>query len=289
VPLTYVPKTGDMVEILTAKVAQPRRDWLLPQSGYLMSARARHKVRAFFHKLDREQNLKDGREILERELKRLALGPGRLEAILPRLHLPSIDELYVAVALGDLAPAQVARALHELEAPKPDEAKILAQRRGESEPAGRRKDRDAIVIEGVGNLMVAMAGCCNPVPGDPIVGFVTKGRGVSVHRADCRSLMNLMTRHPERVIAVQWGGRREDRYPVRIRVSAYNRTGLIRDVGAVLAAEQINISAMDSQDDPDTGSATLNLTLKVADFGQLANVLAKLRGLPNVVEAQRVG
>jgi GTP pyrophosphokinase len=91
------------------------------------------------------------------------------------------------------------------------------------------------------------------------------------------------------VIAVQWGGRREDRYPVRIRVSAYNRTGLIRDVGAVLAAEQINISAMDSQDDPDTGSATLNLTLKVADFGQLANVLAKLRGLPNVVEAQRVG
>ena len=147
----------------------------MPQSGYLMSTRARHKVRAFFHKLDREQNLKDGRDILERELKRLALGPSKLEAILPRLHLPSIDELYVAVALGDLAPAQVARALHELEAPKLDEAQILAQRRGVSEQASRRKDRDAIVIEGVGNLMVAMAGCCNPVPGDPIVGFVTKG------------------------------------------------------------------------------------------------------------------
>ena len=287
VPLSYAPRTGDRVEILTAKEGQPKRDWLLPQLGYLVSSRARHKVRTWFHKLDREQNLREGREILERELKRVALTPGRLEALLPRLHLPSVDELHIAVGLGDVSPAQIARLLHELEAPKPDDAQILTQRLGGQ--IGPRRDKDAIVIEGVGNLLVTMAGCCQPVPGDAISGFITKGRGVSVHRADCKSLLNLAGHSPERVIDVQWGGRRDDRYPVRIRVSAYNRTGLIRDVGAVLAAEQINIGAMDSRNDPDSGLATLQLTLKVADFGQLANVLAKLRGLSNVTEAVRVG
>jgi GTP pyrophosphokinase len=287
VPLTFSPRTGDRVEILTAKEGQPKRDWLSLQAGYLASSRSRHKVRAWFHKLDREQNLRDGREILERELKRLALTPGKLEPLLPKLHLPSVDELYLAVALGDLAPAQIARVVHEFEAPKPDAAQILTQRLGAE--IGPRRDRDAITIEGVGNLLVTMAGCCNPLPGDAIVGFITKGRGVSVHRADCKSLLNLSDRSPERVIDVQWGGKRDDRYPVRVRVSAFNRTGLIRDVGAVLAAEQINIGAMDSKDDPGGGFATLHLTLKVADFGQLANVLAKLRALSNVTEAERVG
>lgn len=287
VPLSFTPRTGDRVEILTAKEGQPKRDWLLPQSGYLVSSRARHKVRTWFHKLDREQNLRAGKEILERELKRLALTPGRMEALLPRLNLPSVEELYLAVGLGDVSPSQVARVVHELDAPKPDEAQILTQRLGAQ--IGPRRDKDAIVIGGVGNLLVTMAGCCNPVPGDAIVGFITKGRGVSVHRADCKSLLNLSGRQPERVIDVQWGGKRDDRYPVRIRVSAYNRTGLIRDVGAVLAEAQINIGAMDSKDDPDTGLASLHLTLKVADFGQLANVLGKLRGLSNVTEAERIG
>ena len=287
VPLTFTPRTGDRVEILTAKEGQPKRDWLLPQLGYLASTRSRHKVRAWFHKLDREQNVRDGRDILERELKRLALTPGKLEPLLPKFHVESLDELYVAVALGDLSPAQVARVVHEADAPKADPAQILTQRLGSQ--IGPRRDKDAIVIEGVGNLMVTMAGCCNPLPGDAVVGFITKGRGVSVHRADCKSLLNLSGRSPERVIDVQWGGKRDDRYAVKVRVSAFNRTGLIRDVGAVLAAEQINIGAMDSKDDPGSGYATLHLTLKVADFGQLANVLTKLRSLSNVTEAERVG
>ncbi len=286
VPLTHTPKTGDQVEILTTRDSQPKRDWLMPQLGYLASARARHKVRGWFHKLDRSQNLADGKEIIERELKRLALTAARLESLLPKLKLPSLDELYIEVALGDLSPAQIARGLHELEAPKPDEAEILTQRR--LTPDKGHRDKDAVVIDGVGNLLVAIAGCCNPVPGDAIEGFITKGRGVSVHRADCKSLLNLRGRSPERVIDVQWGGRRDDRYSVRIRVSAYNRTGLIRDVGAVLAAEQINIGAMDSKDDAASGFATLHLTLRVADFGQLANVLVKLRGLSNVTEAERL-
>lgn len=210
----------------TAKEGQPKRDWLLPQHGYLASSRARHKVRTWFHKLDHEQNVRDGRDILERELKRLALTPGRIQLLLAKFHLASVDDLYLAAALGDLSPAQIARVVHEAEAPKPDAALILTQRLGAQ--IGPRKDKDAIIIEGVGNLLVTMAGCCNPVPGDAIVGFITKGRGVSVHRADCKSLLNLSGRTPERVIDVQWGGRRDDRYPVRIRVSAFNRTGLIR-------------------------------------------------------------
>jgi len=286
VPLTFTPRTGDRVEILTAKEGQPKRDWLLPQHGYLASSRARHKVRTWFHKLDRGQNLRDGREILERELKRLALTPARLEPLLGKFQIDSVDDVYLAVALGDLSPAQIARVVHEAEQPKADPAQILTQRLGAT--IGPRKDKDAIIIEGVGNLLVVMAGCCSPVPGDAIVGFITKGRGVSVHRADCKSLLNLSDRSPERIIDVQWGGKRDDRYAVRIRVSAFNRTGLIRDVGAVLAAEQINIGAMDSKDDPGSGFATLHLTLKVADFGQLANVLTKLRSLSNVTEAVRL-
>lgn len=287
VPLTFTPRTGDRIEILTAREGLPKRDWLLPQLGYLASSRARHKVRAWFHKLDREQNVRDGRDILERELKRLALTPSKLEALLHKFHLQSLEDLYVAVALGDLSPAQVARVVHEADAPKPDAAQILTQRLGAE--IGPRRDKDAIVIEGVGNLLVTMAGCCHPLPGDSVSGFITKGRGVSVHRADCKSLLNLSCRTPERVIDVQWGGKRDDRYAVRVRVSAFNRTGLIRDVGAVLAAEQINIGAMESKNDPGSGYATLYLTLKVADFGQLANVLTKLRSLTNVTEAERIG
>ncbi len=286
VPLTHTPKTGDSIEILTAKDGEPRRDWLLPSLGFLTSSRARHKVRAWFNKLDREQNTRDGREILERELKRLALGVQQLEALLPKFALPSVDDLYISVALGDISPSQIARVVHELSAPALDEAQILAQRR--LTEASQKRDKDAIVIGGVGNLMVSMAQCCSPVPGDEIIGFITRGKGVSVHRADCKSLLNLASKSPERCIDVQWGGKRDDVYSVRVRITAYNRTGLIRDVGAVLAADRINIAAMESREDQGSGQSTLNLTLRVSDFGQLATVLAKVRALSNVVEAVRV-
>lgn len=287
VPLNHCPKTGSQIEILTAKEAHPKRDWVLPQNGYLASPRARHKVRAWFNKLDREQNLRDGRDIVEREVKRPTPSNARLTAILPKLHLESIDDLYVAVALGDLSPAQIVRLLLEADAPKQDEAQILAQRRMAGEAP--KRDKDAIVIDGIGNLLIQMAGCCNPVPGDRVLGFVTKGRGVSIHRADCRSLQHLQTRSPDRVVEVQWGGRSVDRYPVRVRIDAYNRTGLIRDIGAVLAAEQINIGAMDSRVDPVAGSAQLLLTLRVASAEQLSAVLGKLRAIASVSEAERVG
>ncbi len=286
VPLTFSPKTGDTIEILTARDSAPRRDWLLPGLGFLSSSRARHKVRAWFNKLDREQNARDGKEIIERELKRLALGAQQIEALLPKFALASVDDLYIAVALGDISPSQIARVIHEMGAPALDDAQILAQRR--LTETSIKRDKDAIVIGGVGNLMVSMAQCCSPVPGDEIVGFITRGKGVSVHRSDCKSLLHLVSRSPERRIDVEWGGRRDDVYSVRIRITAYNRTGLIRDVGAVLAADRINIGAMDSREDPEDGQSILSLTLRVSDFGQLANVLARIRALNNVIEAVRV-
>lgn len=285
VPLTHSPRTGDHIEILTGKSALPKRDWLNTSLGYLTGSRARHKVRQWFNKLDRQQNVRDGRDILEREFKRLALASNGFEAVLPRLHLESVDDLYVAIALGDLTPAQVARVLHEVAEPKKDDVIPLNLPRPGA--PSKARDRDAIVIEGVGNLLVNMAACCNPVPGDAIVGFITVGRGVSVHRADCKSLAHLATRHPNRVMQVQWGGRRDDRYPVRIKVSAYDRSGLLRDIGAVLAAEQINVSSVDSRID-DGGIAELSILVRVSDYGQLSQVLGKLRGVASVIEASRI-
>ena len=133
-----------------------------------------------------------------------------------------------------------------------------------------------------------MAACCNPVPGDAIAGFITVGRGVSVHRADCKSLAHLATRHPSRVMPVQWGGRRDDRYSVRIKVHAFDRSGLLRDIGAVLAAEQINVSSVDSRID-EGGIAELAILVRVSDYGQLSQVLGKLRGIASVIEALRIG
>ncbi len=283
VQLTHQPRTGDRIEILTNKQPAPRRDWLNQQNGYLHTARARTKVRNWFNRLDFEQNVRDGKEIVDRELSRLALAAGGLEALLPRLHVNSVDEMYAQVALGDLSPGQIARVAHEAQAPAKEEIPAL-------KPQGRSpaQGKDAVVIDGVGNLLVSMAQCCRPVPGDAISGFITRGRGVRVHRADCGSLGALATRHPERVIEVQWGRAGSQRFEVRVRIEAYDRHGLLRDVGAVLAAAQVSVLQLNSSAAKD-GSATVEVDLAVNDFAQLSELLGKLRSLPNVMDAQRMG
>ncbi|MCB1609382.1 MAG: bifunctional (p)ppGpp synthetase/guanosine-3',5'-bis(diphosphate) 3'-pyrophosphohydrolase [Xanthomonadales bacterium] len=283
VPLTHQPGTGDRIEILTHKQPSPRRDWLNQQQGYLRTARARTKVRNWFNRLDFEQNVRDGKEIVDRELSRLALSAGGLETLLPRLHANSVDELYAQVALGDLSPAQIARVAHEAIAPPKSEIPALKPQARSAE-----RSKDAVVIDGVGNLLVSMAQCCHPVPGDRISGFITRGRGVRVHRADCGSLAALASRHPERVIEVQWGTAGGQRFEVRVRVEAYDRQGLLRDVGAVLAAAQISVLQLNSSAAKD-GSATVEIDLAVNDFAQLSDLLGRLRALPNVIDAQRLG
>jgi len=280
VPLNHQPRTGDRVEILTGKVPEPRRDWLLSHNGFLASARARDKVRAWFHRLDLARNLTAGRELLERELKRLALHQADLTAVLPRLKLQKLDELYVAVALGDIGPTQVARALHEASQPEPvrPPAGVLAK---------PPKPATGFTIEGVGNLLTQLARCCQPVAGDPIVGYLTKGRGISIHREGCPAFERLVAQHPDRLLPVDWGKSGGQSFSVDVTVHAFDRKWLLKDLTNVIGTGNAHILGLNSRVDPDTARAELRFTLKVGDFGQLGGLLARMSGVPGVTEVRR--
>ncbi len=280
VPLTFQPRTGDRVEILTSKTGEPRRDWLSAQHGYLATHRAREKVRAWFKRIDRQQTLAAGRALLDRELKRLALGSVDLEALPARFQLKSLDDLLEALAFGDLSPAQIARVLHEDAHPVEQPAR--------APPKSPRPLRDAIVIEGVGNLLTQLARCCQPLPGDAIVGFITRGRGVSVHRADCAQVRNLRLRDASRVIEVEWGQRQAHSYEVNLLVTGYDRKWLHKDVTNVIAQANAHLLAVNTRIDAKRGLAEMNFALRVNDFGQLSALIDRLLAVPNVIEARRL-
>jgi len=280
VPLTYQPVSGDRVEILTGKTAEPRRDWLSAQHGFLHTQRAQAKVRAWFKHVDHAANLAAGRAILERELKRLALGNVELDTLPQKFHQKTPEDFLVALALGEVSAGQIARALHEMHAPPP--APVSAP------PRAPKRDKDAVVIEGVGNLLTTLARCCQPLPGDAIVGYITRGRGVSIHRADCASFARLRARDAGRAIEVEWGGAKSQSYEVDVRVRGYDRKWLHKDVTNVIAAANVHLIAVESRVDPATSMATMNFAVRVADFEQLSTLLGRLSGVPNVIEARRL-
>jgi len=255
------------------------------QSGFLTTQRARAKVRAWFKKIDQDINLAAGREILEREFKRLALHNVELDSLPPKFHYKTLDEFLIALALGDITAGHVARTLHEAQAPAtPAVAPAPVRAPGRVQTG----DKDAIVIEGVGNLLTTIARCCQPLPGDAIAGYITQGRGVSIHRADCTSLARLVARDPGRAIEVEWGGARKADYDVDLVVRGYDRKGLHKDVTNVIATANINLIAVNARVDATTGLVTMNFSVRVADFEQLSALLARLAGVPNVIEARRV-
>jgi GTP pyrophosphokinase len=283
VPLTHQPRSGDRVEIITAKNAEPSRDWLSPHHGYLNTARAREKARSWFRRVAYDANLGAGRALLERELKRLALPSADLSKLPAHFHLKTHDELLVALALGEVSVGQIARVLqeaaHPLDPLPPPQA-----------PVTRRAapDHSALRIEGVGNLLTVLARCCQPLPGDSVRGFITKGRGVSVHRASCASLARLARRDPDRVIDVEWGRAAARSYQVDIELRGFDRKGLQKDVTSLISNVGTPIVASSSRLEARTGEVEMRFTLHVRDFGQLSTLLGKLAALPNVVEARRV-
>ena len=281
VPLTYQPSSGDRVEILTAKEAAPSRDWLSQHEGFLQTGSARAKVRAWFRRADNATNLAAGRQILERELKRLALGERPLEKLHVKLGQKSHEELLVALALGDISSGQLARALTESETTAP-----ATQVRTPARPP--RREPGALTIQGVGNLLTTMARCCQPLPGDAVAGFITRGRGVTVHRADCAGLARLRARAPERVIEVHWGETGERAYDVEIAVTGYDRKNIHRDVTTAIANAGAHIVASGSRADPSRGEVQMRFTLRLRDFGELVALLDKLAALPNVMDARRL-
>ncbi len=285
VPLTFQPHSGDRVEILTAKGAEPSRDWLSAHHGYLNTSRAREKVRAWFRRSAHDANLAAGRAMFERELKRLALAAPDLNKLPAHFHLKQLDDVLVALALGEITPGQISRVLQEAETPSTEMTQS-------SLPVASRHstlDHSALSIEGVGNLLTTLARCCQPLPGDSVRGFVTRGRGVSVHRADCPSLARLARRDPDRVIEVEWGKAAAQAYEVDVELHGYDRKGLQKDVTSVISNAGTHIIASSSRVFVRTGEVEMRFTLRVRDFEQLSTLLARLVALPNVTDARRVG
>ncbi|HET9445899.1 MAG TPA: TGS domain-containing protein, partial [Steroidobacteraceae bacterium] len=281
VPLNTVLANGDQVEIVTGKQLNPSRDWLVPSLGYLASPRNRSKVRAWFRKLDEEQNRQQGKQILERELQRLAIHSVTLPELIGEFNFTTADQLYQAIGEGEINVAQIIGAVQRRA--KPQELPSPVARR----PAATPKETSGITIEGVGDLLSNFARCCAPVPPEGIVGYITMGRGVSIHRDDCGSFRRLQAAHPERVIAVEWGKQGERAFPIEVSVRAFDRRGLVRDISAVLADSKINIQAMNVVTDEREGMAEIVLRITVRDLEELSRMLGRIQGLPNVVSARR--
>ena len=282
VPLTYRVQNGDRIEIITGKEPQPSRDWLSLQNGYLASSRSRAKVRNWFRQQDRDQNRRQGREVLDREISRLNLREVATDRIAQRLKLPDTETLCVALGAGDVTAANVATALQHL---KNEETPARMEPR--RPPPAARNGRDGIAIRGVGDLLCNLARCCRPMPPEAIVGYITQGRGVSIHRQDCGNFRNLQSRQPERVIEVEWGDATEAYYPAELVVHAYDRQGLLRDVTSVLADEKISIENAQTSTDRQRMQAVMELRVSVPGLAALSRVISKLEQLPNVTSAKR--
>jgi GTP pyrophosphokinase len=285
VALDYALKNGETVEIITAKTPQPSRDWLAAQSGFLASPRNRNKVRTWFRKLDASGNESAGRELLERELQRLGVRELPMPELLAELRLESVDSLHEALGLGETSVAQLLGALQRVQHTRETQAPAA-----ESAPRTARAitpSQAQVEVQGIGDLLSTFARCCRPVPPEPIVGFITVGRGVSIHARACGNLARLAARSPARVLAVDWGERPGALFPVDIEVRAFDRRGLVRDVSAALADEKLSINAMRTVTDPRDHEAHLEIGISISGLPQLSRVLARIAQVPNVIAARR--
>ena len=283
VPLTYQLQTGDQVEVLTIKKGHPSRDWMNPHLGYLATTKARQKVQHWFRQQNLEQNIADGRTILERELKRLGFSDVSFEKLAQQLQQRSIDDFLAAVGRGEIKSGRIAAAAQQLSGPlvaKPDSEPLLHKAKARPSPT-------EIQVQGVGDLLTKIARCCKPLPGDAIVGYITQGLGVSIHRRDCHNALHAIDEHPERLIEVDWGAETNSDYSVDLEIHAYDRQGLLRDVTTLLSNEHINLTAANTQSHKKTHTVSMTITVEIPNFNILSKVLAKIAQLPNVTEVRR--
>ena len=289
VPLTHVVDTGDRVEILTGKNPKPSRDWLNPRLGYIHGARARAKVRQWYKRESRDDNLRAGKESLESEARRVSIELSDLKVILERFNLKSADDLFVAVGNGDLTTGQIFNALDRMKAEQTEpQAEDLLTRTPIRQRKASAKSGDDVIIEGVGNLMTTMAKCCHPVPGDPVAGYVTQGRGVTIHREDCGQVVRWRAENSPRLLKVHWGEKQQTSYSVLVLVRAFDRRDLIRDISTVLSTAETQVTDISSRLDETLDEVTIRLKVRVKDYTQLSDLLSSLGSVSNVTEARRL-
>ena len=278
VPLNTPLRNGQQVEILAAKQGGPSRDWLNPQLGYLKSHGARSKVRQWFSRQNYETDVAQGRALLEKELQRHGLTKTNLDKLAADLGFGKLNDFLSDLGRGGIGPKQLADALHGGAAPLA--APVAEEQLVTRKP--RATGKGSVLIVGVDKLLTVPAKCCKPAPPEPIIGFVTRGRGVTVHRASCASVKRL---DPERMVTAEWGEAGGATFPIDIQVEAVDRTGLLRDISEVLSRERINVTATNtvSRD----LSAHMRFTLEVANLDQLRHALSLIREVRGVVGVAR--
>ncbi len=282
VPLDYRLRTGDRIEILTAKKGGPSRDWLNPSLGLVHTARAKEKIRYWFKHQARAEAIAQGRELLEKELHKLGLHQRNLEEIAKFFNFKSVDDFCEAIGHEDVSLTTVGIKLLEAERARTQQPEEPLP----PPPPPRKLPEASITIEGIGNLLQRLARCCNPLPGEDVVGFITRGRGITVHRRDCRNILN-MKESEGRLIRVEFRRTDQGAYPVAVRVEAFDRSGLVHDISGIVAAENVNMLSASAVTGKDR-MAVITATLEISTADQLTRILNKIERLTNVVEARRV-
>jgi GTP pyrophosphokinase len=277
VPLNTELHNGDIVEILASKAPRaPSRDWLNQNLGYIKTTHARAKIKQWFTKQERTENVERGREMLDKFMRHLGIKFTERDNIAKLFSYDTIDEFYAALGYGGVTTQQIAAKL------APEQPEEVAKPAG---TAAAKTSTSSIRVLGAGDMLVSLAQCCNPVPGDEIIGFVTRSRGVSIHRKDCVNIIN--EDEKERLIEVDWG-QVGLTYPVTVVVDAWNRVGLARDITVVVAAEKVNIANMNVSEKPDR-QAAISITLDIENLGQLSRVLSRIEGVRGVINVTRAG
>jgi GTP pyrophosphokinase len=283
VPLTYHLKTGERIQILSSSEDKPSRDWLRLDLGYSRSSRTRSKIQQWFRLQAKDTNLDLGRSLLEREFKRMAMTSIDIKVVADKMNRQTVEELYISVGSGDTTAKQVVAAAQ----------RIIDKARGEQldfrdfETKPSIKQDTGVKVQGVGNLLTIIAGCCNPVPGDDIAGYITHGRGVSIHRSDCGKLLNLQAAEPSRIVLVEWG-QSAVTFIAHIAVEAVDRQGLLRDITTMLSNDRVNVIGMNTISDTYQHTASMKLTVEVRSVVDLSRLLSRLSQLPNIINVQRV-
>jgi GTP pyrophosphokinase len=291
-PLTQRLENGQTVEIITAKEEHPSRDWLSAHPAYAVTPRARNRIRQWYRQQDYSVHVEMGRDLLERELTRINLARPNLAAIAPKFNLNSEEDLYAAIGRGDVSPVQVASW---------EQRELLQQKREEQRKSGgvrrRRKRKPAtgrgpkLVVEGIDSVMTKLGQCCKPVPGDPVIGFITRGHGITVHRRDCSMITRLPAQERERLIEVHWEKPEEGgsgSFNVDIRIIGIDRKGLVRDISSIMANEDVDILSMRTHSDKKKHLAVMRFTVEVSDISELERLVEKLVRMPDILSVKRV-
>ena len=288
VPLTYRLQTGEQVSIITAKTKGPSLDWLDPHKGYTRSRRARSRIQHWFRHEHRDETIAHGRQVLERELERMNLNSVNYEQLATVLKADDAQEMFFRLVDGSIKPGRAAAMAQRLLKPdNVDDEQLEISFKGHKVAANDDAKPADLSVDGVSDLMTNLAKCCMPVPGDKVLGFVTRGTGITIHRESCPNIMYQQNTDRERVVQVNWGNDEERTYPMKVLINAFDRKGLLRDVSTVFADEKVNVLEISTRTDTDKQSVLMEGLIEVTSIEAMSKILAKLDQLPNVMSVKR--